>query len=81
MLTLAELHEKLGELLETLAPDTPVILSSDSEGNSHAPLRDVEECRYLPDTAWSGEVYPAALEGEEETGEAGEPAVCLLPSD
>lgn len=30
--------------------DTPVILSSDSEGNSYSPMSDVEECLYDPDT-------------------------------
>lgn len=51
---------QLRALLEGVPDDTPVILSKDAEGNGYSPLSSVntdEGTVYVPETAWSGEVY------------------------
>lgn len=80
-ITLAELHERVGEMLETLPPETPVVLAENLEGDGHSPLEDVEPCKYAPETSWAGNVYGTSI--GDPVGSAPEDAVdavCLWPS-
>jgi len=72
-MTVAELIEKL----ENLDPDTLVILSSDSEGNSHSPLADADPSHYIPERFGLVEcIHPDDLPDYPEA----EPCICLWPT-
>ncbi len=71
-MTVRELIEKL----KSLDPDTAVILSSDSEGNSHSPLADVDPSHYVAESTNSGTcLHPDDLPDYPDA----EPCVCLWP--
>lgn len=80
------------ELIERLQKEDPnriVVMSSDSEGNSHSPLAGFWTGKYLAETTWSGEVGMEKLtEKDRERGytdedvmTGGEPAVILSPTN
>jgi hypothetical protein len=52
-------QELIDELMN-LDPDAKVILQKDAEGNGYSPLVGAEECLYMPETSYSGEVIPPA---------------------
>ena len=55
---------KVKELIEFLSeynPESEVILSKDSEGNSYSPLSEMGEFIYVPESTWSGEVHLKTL--------------------
>jgi hypothetical protein len=58
----------LAEYLAALPRELPVILSSDSEGNSHSPLAGAEECMYAADSTFSGDAYPTPEDIAEDLG-------------
>ena len=55
----------VGELIEQLSnypPDTILVMSSDEEGNSYSPLAAIDDnCMYIADSTWSGEITPRYL--------------------
>lgn len=62
-MTDASRYKTTGDLVSWLVKfpsDTPVVLSSDSEGNGFSPLSDHEERMYYPECTWSGETGPTA---------------------
>lgn len=80
----------VGELLDYLAQqprDRKIVLAKDAEGNGYSPLADAEEAIYVPESTWSGEIYPtpeqiAAEDNPEDqfdgSGEEGAVRVVLL---
>lgn len=46
-----------GDLAE-LPDDTPLIMAKDSEGNGYSPLSALAQKMYMPESTWSGEVFP-----------------------
>jgi hypothetical protein len=52
--TVADLRRALAQYPD----DTPVILSSDEEGNSFSPLADATRGMYLLNSSFAGEHYP-----------------------
>lgn len=81
-MTLRELIEYVGE--ENL--DLPIIMSSDSEGNSYSPQASFNICRYFAKNTYSGRVVPDLSkeqhieEGyDEEDFGGGVPSVVLWP--
>jgi len=52
---------KVRELIEKLKgvdQESQVIIQKDSEGNGYSPLyRIYNDCIYVPDSTWAGEVY------------------------
>lgn len=51
---------KIIELISQLSkyhPDTEVVMSSDSEGNSFSPLHEVATGLYVASSNWRGDVY------------------------
>ncbi len=56
-MTLFELFEATKTLLETMPPDSQVIIQKDAEGNGYSPLSAVDgDAIYTPDSTWSGDV-------------------------
>jgi hypothetical protein len=52
--------------LKLLDPEMPVILQKDSEGNGYSPLAGTDEnCVYVADSNWSGEIYDTTWTAEE----------------
>lgn len=54
---------KSKDLLEELKKypdDHIVIIQKDAEGNSFSPACDVDECNYIAQTEWFGDIYPLA---------------------
>lgn len=49
--------KELKKLLESVDENRIVILQKDAEGNGYSPLSGVDDnCKYNPDSTWSGEV-------------------------
>jgi len=51
----------VGELVDYLVDqprDRSVVLAKDAEGNGYSPLSAAEEAIYVPESTWSGEIYP-----------------------
>ena len=49
---------ELIEQLQTMDPDSEVILQKDAEGNGYSPLEGADEnCVYIAETTWYGNVY------------------------
>jgi len=82
----------VGELADYLVDqprDRSVVLAKDAEGNGYSPLSVAEEGIYVPESTWSGEMYPTpeqiAAEGHGDlsdwfdgSGEEGAVRVVLL---
>ena len=49
--------KELKALIADLPDDMEVILQKDGEGNGYSPLSSGEECFYVPENTWSGQVY------------------------
>lgn len=72
-MTVRELIEKL----KSLDPDTAVIMSSDSEGNSHSPLAFADPTHFIPDRGGLVEcIHPDDLPEYPEA----ETCMCLWPT-
>ncbi len=50
--------KQLKKLLDTIDDDRIIVMSSDEEGNSYSPLRQVEKGLYLEENLGRGEIYP-----------------------
>ena len=61
--------------LQTLNQDALVVMSKDAEGNGYAPLRTVDEDRYVADTSYSGFI----LHGDSDTANESVACVVLWP--
>jgi len=62
MMTVKELLKEL----EDTDPETEVILQKDGEGNGYSPLAGVDiDTVYIPDSTWSGDIYPMEWSCEE----------------
>lgn len=83
---------KVGELILRLSkinPNSEVILSKDSEGNSYSPLADMGENEYRADSTWDGEIGYKELTPEliddgytdEDLIKDGVPAIVLWPTN
>jgi hypothetical protein len=57
--------EELMELLKTIPPQTKIVMSSDSEGNTYSPLSSHGLGVYVPDSTWSGDFYSIELTAED----------------
>jgi len=66
--------KELIALLQKEDPEREVILQKDAGGNGHSPLSDLWTATYVPDSTWSGEVYP-----DSETDEDNKKALILTP--
>lgn len=52
--------------LQLLDPELEVIVQKDSEGNGYSPLAGTDEnCIYVAETTWSGEVYDSTWTAED----------------
>lgn len=52
--------------LQLLDPELEVILQADGEGNSFSPLEGTDEnCVYVAETTWSGELYDTTWTADE----------------
>lgn len=69
--------KELMKLLENFEPETEVVMSSDSEGNSFSPLDSLSTGFYIPDSTWSGDFIEAKEVEEEEDVDDYESAICL----
>ena len=89
-MTLLELRDELNRIMDAdhSAGARLVIVQKDSEGNGYSPLSavDAENCAYLADSTWSGEVglerlTPSMEDAgyEEEDVCDGAPAAVLCP--
>ena len=59
---------KILELIEFLSrfdPDTQIVLQKDAEGNGYSPLAGADECIYVPENTWSGDVYDLSWTAED----------------
>lgn len=73
MMTVKELKAKLAEF-----PDaTPIVLSTDAEGNAHSPLNSVSDEWYEPENRWSGFL----VVDEDDTSSRAYRAVVLWPTN
>jgi hypothetical protein len=78
-----KVKELINKLKET-DPEREVVMSKDSEGNSHSPLYGFWEGSYVPETTWYGEVYNDSMEGDPDPedvripGEGGAVAAIVL---
>jgi hypothetical protein len=73
--------KELIEELQAMDPTKLVVMSSDAEGNKYSPLEGADDARlYVAETTWSGEVYDAEDQDddEEDLSEA-VPCVVLFP--
>jgi len=64
---MGESEYTVGDLLGYLADeprDRRIVLASDAEGNRHSPLAGAWGAMYVPDSTWSGDVYPTEEEIE-----------------
>ncbi|MFF7184670.1 hypothetical protein ACFZAR_05425 [Streptomyces sp. NPDC008222] len=85
-MTLAELRRQLNAL--NLPGDTPVVLSTDAEGNGFSPLSVLDDALYLAHNSFNGEWYATdemrtqnpENEWDEAPSEA-KPAVFLWPTN
>lgn len=81
--------QELIEVLRAFPATMPVVMSKDSEGNSHSPLAEAAETMYLANSTWSRETYPTHEEivagaesgytDEDEAPDRAVRAVCLWP--
>lgn len=75
---------ELIDLLNRYDPETEVVVSRDSEGNSFSPVDGYSDGIYVADNTWSGEMYEEeefdqyVKEGEFSKTDAVK-AVCLFP--
>jgi hypothetical protein len=74
--------------LKKVDPNRIVVMSKDSEGNSHSPLAYIMTCAYSPDSTYSGQIGLEKLTPEdkklgytEEDLVKGNPAICLYPTN
>lgn len=52
--------------LKLLDPELEVILQKDGEGNGYSPLEGTDEnCIYIAETTWSGELYDTTWTADE----------------
>jgi len=51
--------------LESMDPDSEVVLSRDGEGNSYSPLSSLWNGAYTPETTWCGEVHLTCLDDDD----------------
>ena len=82
--------KELKALLADADDNDEVVLSKDAEGNRYSPLSNCWQATYVPNSAWSGNVYIRELsiqdleEGcsEEDLydGDDGQPALVLMPT-
>lgn len=64
---LDEYIKLLNETKERVGGDVEVIISKDSEGNYFSPFSDIlENCIYIAESAYDGEIYSKDGYGEEE---------------
>jgi hypothetical protein len=75
--TVGELREKLKQFPD----DTPVIMSSDAEGNSYSPLAGVHAAHYEADSTWSGEIKDTKEDWEQGAFEFGDEAYASYLGD
>jgi hypothetical protein len=58
--------KELKEKIKDLPDDMGIVMSKDSEGNYFSPLYESENGNiYIPDTAYSGDVYPESWTAED----------------
>lgn len=58
--------DELIELLKECPQDAELIIQKDSEGNGYSPLCGLdEECIYVADSSYSGEIYSTILTADE----------------
>ena len=77
-MTLNELIEEFEA--EGISLDTPIVLSSDSEGNGYSPLSSWGTGVYDADSTYSGQMYNEDEYDEYGNGD-GIPVVCLWPTN
>lgn len=57
---------ELIKLLSSMPADAEVIVQKDAEGNGYSPLEGADEnCVYIAETTWYGEVYDITVTAEE----------------
>jgi hypothetical protein len=66
--TVGQLKEKLAQFPD----DTPIVMSSDAEGNSHSPLSYVGPAHYLAERPWSGDIMDTREDWERDAHEFSE---------
>ena len=60
-MTIGDLKKQLEQYDDN---DVVVVMSKDGEGNNFSPLSDIEEKIYVPNSTWSGDVYPIEITKE-----------------
>lgn len=82
----------VGELVDWLLTqprDWRIVMSKDAEGNGHSPIATAMHAMYVPDTTYSGEIYPTNNQVDEEDSgydeedrapDDAEPVVLLIPT-
>ena len=58
--------KELKKFIKDLPDDMKIILQKDSEGNGYSPLSCLDDnCIYIPDTTWSGDVLDLAWSADD----------------
>lgn len=78
--------KELKEIINDLSDETPIVMSSDGEGNNYSPLAGYCTGVYVPESTWAGQFYDSAeFESECKEGycDAGSAitALCIWPTN
>lgn len=58
--------KELKHAIKNLPDEMEIIIQKDAEGNGYSPLEDVDfDVIYIPDSTWSGDIYPMEFSAED----------------